>query len=654
MKNIFFVLALTILSSVVNAQFTTALPVPTTLTGNNISLMLQNGTTQFYTGFNTVTNGYNGNYLGPTLILQKNQSVTMDVMNMLGDTTTTHWHGLHVAPINDGSPHNVILNGATWSPSFTVMDKAATYWYHPHLHGKTMKQVVKGAAGFIIVKDSVEAAITLPRTYGTDDFPIAFQFQTFNTTTKQIVIDDELDNAILINGVIEPYLNLPAQVVRLRLLNASSHRFINFGFSNNKTFKQIASDAGLLNSPASLTKLQLGSGERAEILVDLTGLQGTSFYIEQFGTSLPAGYPGGPPDAMGMATLGPLDNKNFNLIKLNIVAPTASPITTTPTTLTTNTAWSPTGATTRTFAITGSPAMSMTNFLINGGKYDEAVTNFSTTQNNIEVWNITNASMMPHPFHIHGNHFYVLSVNGATPAANLRGRKDVVVVPPNNGSAKIIIKYEDFADSTMPYMYHCHILSHEDNGMMGQFKVNPPVILAMTILNFDALIKNDKEAFLSWVIEDQLTIKLFTIESSFNGVNYKEIYSTIPTANFKDKYSYLDTKSLTEKSTVYYRLKIIDKNGKITYSSVRVLTTNNRSNEYIVFPNPAKNYITIQVNNSADIQNAALTDVTGKQLQQIKLVQGSNTINTANYATGVYFLKIQTAQGIKTEKILIN
>jgi blue copper oxidase len=147
--------AVLLVSMVSKAQ--TLIPIPPIVTGTNIDLMVQSGTTQFYSGFNTVTNGYNGNYLGPTIVLQKGQTVNFNVMNMLGEPTSTHWHGLHVAPMNDGSPHNPIAIGNTWSPSFTVMDNAATYWYHPHLDGSTMKQAIKGAAGFIIVNDPIES-----------------------------------------------------------------------------------------------------------------------------------------------------------------------------------------------------------------------------------------------------------------------------------------------------------------------------------------------------------------------------------------------------------------------------------------------------------------------------------------------------------------
>ena len=159
MKILIIALLTCSLPLLVSAQ--TLIPIPDTLSGANINLTIADSTQQFFGGYNTNTIGYNGSYLGPTIILNKGQNVTMHVNNMLMDTTTTHWHGLHVAPMNDGSPHNPIMTGNTWSPSFTIMDNAATYWYHPHLHGKTMEQVVKGAVGLIIVRDAIESALTL-------------------------------------------------------------------------------------------------------------------------------------------------------------------------------------------------------------------------------------------------------------------------------------------------------------------------------------------------------------------------------------------------------------------------------------------------------------------------------------------------------------
>ena len=446
------------------------------LDGTDINLMIQPGTSEIFPGIQTNTIGYNGSQLGPTLMLKKGETVTLNVMNMLGDTTTAHWHGLHLAAKNDGSPHTPIMAGEMWSPTFEVMDKAATYWYHPHAHGKTLKQVVKGAAGFIIVQDDEEAGFTLPRTYGVDDVPLVFQWKTFDAN-KQIVEMDEEDNEVLVNGVLRGgNLDLPAQVVRLRLLNGSSHRYFDFGFANSLGFKQIGGDGGLLDAPVSMTKLTLAPGERAEILVDLTGKEGQNLTLRQFGTELPQGYPGGMMMNMGggATMMGPLDDTDFDLMQISVTAPTVDAVTTIPAALTVNTPYPQTGAAARTFGFTAQPMMSMTNFFINGSKFAMETINFTTELGKTEIWTLTNQTMMAHPFHLHGNSFYVLSVNGAAPTANLRGRKDVITVPPMTGSVKIAVRFDDFADPEMPYVYHCHILSHEDTGMMGQFVVTTP------------------------------------------------------------------------------------------------------------------------------------------------------------------------------------
>ncbi len=473
MKKLFCIVVSLLAVQIVFAQIT--VPIPATLEGSIFNLKVQKGTSEIFPGQRTNTIGYNGAQLGPTLILQKGETVTINVDNQLDDTTTVHWHGLHLSPANDGGPHTPIMAGNTWSPSFKVMDQASTYWYHPHLHRKTLNQVVKGAAGFIIVHDPAEASLNLPRTYGVDDVPLVFQWKTFDES-KQIVEMDEVDNEVLVNGVLKgATLNLPAQVVRLRLLNGSSHRYFNFGFSNNLEFKQIAGDGGLLDAPVAMTKLILAPGERAEVLLDLSKSLGQKLLLQHFGTELPMGYPGGMMMMMGSTEnmMGPLDDTDFDLMQIQVLAPTPNAIGSIPPALITNTPLSSNGAFNRDLTMSARPQMSMTNFFLNESKFEMNTINFKVSKGAAEVWTLTNQTMMAHPFHLHGNSFWVISVNNRKPAANLLGRKDVITVPPINGAVKIVVRYDDFSDSVTPYMYHCHILSHEDNGMMGQFLVAP-------------------------------------------------------------------------------------------------------------------------------------------------------------------------------------
>lgn len=479
MKKWFFFLFL--LGSVfVETQAQNPLFIPPTLSGTNFQLNVQAGTTQFFPNINTPTYGVNGNLLGPTLILNQGDFVTLNVTNNLPNTSTTmHWHGLHVAPENDGGPHQIIPVGATWSPSFTVLNEAGTFWYHPHGENKTDIQVSKGIAGFILVKDATEAALALPRTYGIDDIPLVVQTKSFDIL-HQIQIASVFDTVLLVNGTRNAYTNAPAQVVRLRLLNGSSARSYMFGFSNNMNFHQIATDAGLIQTPITENRLRLSPGERAEILVDFGAMLGDSVNLMNYGSELATGIMGAETVGNAMASitdynLNPLNGADFSLLKIHISAPTANAITSIPTTLVAFTPWNAATATvnrTITFLpeIMGPAGMVEGPFVMNGEAYNMDSMNIKTYLNNTEVWTLTNQTLVAHPFHIHDEYFFVTEINGGAVPANQQGKKDVVLVMPQQ-SVKFVVKFRDFADNMMPYMYHCHLLHHEDDGMMGQFLV---------------------------------------------------------------------------------------------------------------------------------------------------------------------------------------
>ncbi|MFM1744317.1 MAG: hypothetical protein RLZZ630_254, partial [Bacteroidota bacterium] len=318
------------------------LVIPDTLSGSVFNLVMKDTTKVFYPGFTTSTFGVNADYLGPTLIMNHGDSIRMNVVNLLGDTTTLHWHGLHVSPRNDGGPHVIVLPGSTWSPSWKVRDQASTYWYHPHLHMKTNLQVARGAAGLIIVRDSAEAALDLPRTYGVDDFPLVLQSKCFDAS-KQILIDNHSDSVMLVNGTLDPYLQVPAQVVRFRVLNASPERVYNIGMQNNLGFFQIGSDGGLLNAALPLTRLRLAPGERAELLVDFSTMNGQNIDLLSYAAELPNAIYGALQPGMGAGQVLPgysanvLNGTNFPILQFQVGSPTGTPVTTVPTALIANT-----------------------------------------------------------------------------------------------------------------------------------------------------------------------------------------------------------------------------------------------------------------------------------------------------------------------------
>lgn len=455
--------------------------IPTALDASlPVTLTLQEGMHSFTGGAPTMSYGANGDVLGPTLIVHRGDAADWTVVNALPDSTTLHWHGMHVAAHNDGGPYTPIAPGATWNPEFTVLDPAGTFWYHPHLHHMTEHQVSMGVAGQIWVRDPVEQALDLPRTYGVDEFPIVLQTKDFDAM-GMVLAGTNADDIPLVNATAGGTLAVPASIIRLHLLNGASQRVFHLGFTDNLPFHLIATDGGLLPAPVERTRLRLSPGERAEVLVDCGGLEGTSFELLSFASELPSATYGAAQPGMGAGMVltgyagNPLNGTDFPFMTLQVGPP--GDVTSIPEVLDPShvVPWT-TGEVNRGF--TFSPSVMGPNalnnpFVINGTPFAMEVINFEAQLGDIEVWQLTNNSPIGHPFHVHNTPFYLLDRNGVAPGPEEAGLKDVVFVPAMQ-SARIILQFNDFADPDMPYMYHCHMLVHEDGGMMGAFVVVDP------------------------------------------------------------------------------------------------------------------------------------------------------------------------------------
>lgn len=480
--NYIFKLGITLSLCTLNARAQNMLQIPPALTGTTFNLNVQTGSKVFYPPANTPTFGINGNWMAPTIIVNKGDSVTLNVINNLPVKTTMHWHGLHVSPQNDGGPHQAISPNTTWSPSFKIRNNAGTFWYHPHGAGQTDPQISKGLAGLFIIHDAAEQALNIPRTYGVDDIPLIVQSKAFDEL-NQIAIAMNMDTALFVNGTLNPYLDAPAQVLRLRLLNASSLRSYNFGLSNGQSLYQIGTDGGLLDTPVVTNRLLLSPGERAEILVNFSGMSGNTVYLKCYGSEMPAGIYGAAILGEGADTIheyehNMLNGSDFDLLRINIVAATSNPVTAMPVSLVPITPFNPANATkTRTLVLdtlrllpADAPNRADGPFGINNRTFDMDSINEVVYLNTTEIWTIKNNTLIAHPFHIHDIQFNVIEESGVAIAPDLRGWKDVVLVMPND-SVKFLTKFETFADPMVPYMYHCHLLHHEDDGMMGTFIV---------------------------------------------------------------------------------------------------------------------------------------------------------------------------------------
>ncbi len=458
--------------------------IPDTLSGTQFNLTLQDTFKQFLPGQQTITEGINGNWWGPTLFFNKGDTVHINVINQLQDSSTIHWHGMHLPAVMDGGPHQPIPSMTIWSPYYKVMNNAATYWYHPHLHMMTEEQVIRGLGGLIIVRDSVESMLNLPRTYGIDDIPLVLSDRRFDTTfaNQNQLSMEHLGDTMMVNGTLFPEYNVPAQVVRFRILNGAMERAYKFGFSDSTAFSVISTDGGLLNTPISINtkRFIISPGERVEILVNLNGRQGQSLDLMAFNSTLPPDYPG------ASAGIGPqfnlLGGRDFLILHLTIGAQTLNPCVTIPGSLTTNTFWSAASATNTRHIVFSDPPDSLCDpnhfgcGWFDSTFFDINTINYYINRNAIEIWELENKSgYFSHPFHMHDVQFYILDRNGSLPPTYERGWKDVVMVRKNT-TVRVIAKFQDYADSLNPYMYHCHTLFHEDAGMMGQFVVVDPSI----------------------------------------------------------------------------------------------------------------------------------------------------------------------------------
>jgi FtsP/CotA-like multicopper oxidase with cupredoxin domain len=406
-------------------------------------LNVQEGQTEFLDGKLTDTMGYNSSYLGPVLRFTKGQQTNITVKNNLDTSTTLHWHGLLVDGEQDGGPMQGIQPNQSWNPSFVVDQPAATLWYHPHFIGTTADQVYYGLAGLIYIEDDISKELDLPDIYGINDIPLIIQDRNFNrdgsfdyrTSMMGVVPGEE----ILINGTIKPYLNIKQEKIRFRILNASNSENLNLNLSSGESFLVIASDGGFLRRPIVKKSLFLAPGERVEIIIDFSKekkesvtLSNENKKILEFKVTDKLEKSPGIKDELAVISEIPIGdnpvNRVFELESMGI------------------------------------------NGTINGKYYDMNRIDEEVRLNESEIWVIRNLGGMMqtggHPFHVHGTQFQIISRDGKIPPPEESGFKDTVFVEVGEEVLlRVVFKHKGI------FMYHCHILEHEDNGMMGQFKV---------------------------------------------------------------------------------------------------------------------------------------------------------------------------------------
>jgi FtsP/CotA-like multicopper oxidase with cupredoxin domain len=459
------------------ARFETPLPIPQMIdakaNANVVSLTIAQGVHAYRPGQSVQSFGYSAPVLGPVIRLARGESAEITVENKMSQATTVHWHGLIIPGEVDGGTHNTIAPGQRWKASLRVNQPETTAWFHPHPHEETARQVYSGLAGLLIVEDGSGERLGLPRSYGIDDLPLVLQDRFFDRSGAPVYQPGPMDimagyrgDTIIVNGVVAPVARVPAGFVRLRLLNGANARIFDLRFSDGRSFQVIASDGGYLAAPVGVRSLMIAPGERYEVLVDFSN--GAEVVLE---TGPDQNIP-----VMGMMRGGEPLTGGGSLVKFQIDSTKRAAVSSVPKQLVDVPLLDRSKVVVRRQFLLNDMMMGGMGFgrgdrrfgpamAINGQPFDMERIDVETKRGTLELWEI-GAQMMAHPFHIHGTQFQILSLNGQVPPLHLQGWKDTVLVARN---AQILVPFTQLATRDHPLMFHCHILEHEDAGMMGQF-----------------------------------------------------------------------------------------------------------------------------------------------------------------------------------------
>jgi len=398
---------------------------------------------------------YNGTFPGPLLSVREGERIRLKFTNRLNEPSNLHLHGLHV-PATVDDPLLMVEPGETVYYEFTVpQGSAGTHWYHPHVHGRVARQLFAGLAGVIVVRGPVD---TLPLLRRAEQYTLVLKDITLAAGgvaahTPFDWMNGKEGELLLVNGALRPLLSPRRSLLRLRLLNASNARYYRLALEGHELFL-IASDGGFLARPVALEEILLAPGERAEVLVRLR--DGGEFRLLNLryerGSGM-MGMIGGMPGRRGRGT----DPGPETLLTIAFAGTTQRA--SLPRRLGKVERLDARDASVERRLVLGEGMMM--RFTINGRTFDANRTDIRGRLGNLEIWEIENRGRMDHPFHLHTYPFQVLSRGGAPEP--FAAWKDVVNVRPRE-TVRIAVPLRDFTGRTV---FHCHIVEHEDLGMMG-------------------------------------------------------------------------------------------------------------------------------------------------------------------------------------------
>ncbi|MHA7282259.1 multicopper oxidase family protein [Arthrobacter sp. TMS2-4] len=410
--------------------------------------------------------GYNGGIPGPTLRVRAGDVLQIGLVNNLAETTNLHVHGLHVSP--EGNGDNVFVSvdpGGTFDYEYTLPDDhpPGVYWYHPHHHGMVADQIFAGLFGAIIVEDPEHIEASAERVLVISDTTLDDLGNIPEVSAMERMMGRE-GELILVNGHRNPHISArPGQRERWRIINTCVSRYLGLRLDGQQ-LQLLGMDSGRFPTPEPLDELLLTPGNRADLLVTTTTGDSTLRALHRdrgsmagmMGSGAGARNPADQPGGTALATL--------RVAGEPVAALTAVPAQPGPADLRSGSV-----AARRRIVLAADMGMGMgggmMRFTINGREFDEARTDTTVAAGDVEEWTLINTSPMDHPFHLHVWPMQIIEED--TPGTNVALWQDVVNVPAN-GHVKVRVAFKDFRGRSA---YHCHILDHEDLGMMGTIQV---------------------------------------------------------------------------------------------------------------------------------------------------------------------------------------
>jgi len=420
-------------------------------------------------------------YLGPILRVRSGTKLRVTFHNHLPEDSVVHPHGLHVPESFDGHPMQAIGPGESKTYDVQIIDPACPAWFHPHPHMRTAEQVALGLAGLFYVTDPQEEQTVPGASTGANDLPVVIQDRSFDSSNQILYNPNQmwgyLGDRILVNGKPNTTFSLEPRGYRLRILNGSNARTYKLAWSSGMPLQVIGTDGGLLPQVASRSYVVLSPGERVDVWADLSKLAGNQVVLRSLSFDSGGGMGGGGGMGSGMPNGAPFDILTVNVSRRAKTAPALGPLP--PLSEAYDASNVPNHANPRSFVLN----MQQMVWTINGRVFEmmEAAEDEIVWLGETMAWEWVNNTPIPHPMHMHTVQFQVLQRTTTSVASSYgtvnqgfvdSGWKDTVLVWPGE-RVKVAMKFGPYAGM---YMYHCHILEHEDMTMMRNYMIMDPMM----------------------------------------------------------------------------------------------------------------------------------------------------------------------------------